>query len=400
MATLPTEPAAAPGPVLAACTPVPDHPFPWKARVVGEAALLFGPLAGTLVTALNLRRAGARSKGWWTLALGVAATVLIAAIVFQASAESAVVAVLVAQLCATAVFLHLERDALENWERRYPAWTARGEASAVGWALLGLAGFFLLAPLVSLPVRAGLEYRVAQREARAQNFPAAAAWYRRAAEGDHSLAQNELGVLYESGAGLPLNPQEAMRWYRRAAEQGLAAAQFNAVRGYYQGLGTSPDPGRAQRWLEQSADQGYAPALYLLADMYDNGNGVPLDDARAVAMYRKSAEAGYTPAQLRLGTMYALGEGVRPDPEEAGRWWTQAAEAGDSAAMLMLGSQALDRGEHITAYMWLTLIPGNDPQAVTANATLVALGGQMTPEEIQQARRLADNWRAARAGRR
>lgn len=400
MASLPKGPAeSAPTPVLAASTPVPECPFPWKARVVGEASLLFGPLAGTLVTAFNLRRAGARRKAAWTLVLGMAATLLIAAVVFQVSLETAVVAVLIAQVCATAVFLHLERDELETWECRYPGSEMRGEGSALGWALLGLAGFFLLAPVVSLEVRGGLEYRVAQRQARAQNFPAAAAWYQRAAEAGHVLAQNQLGVLYESGAGLPLNPQQAMRWYRRAAEEGLAEAQFNAGRGYYQGLGTSRDPLRAQRWLEQSANQGYAPALYLLADMYDSGNGAPLDDARAVAMYRKSAEAGYAPAQLRLGTMYAMGEGVRPDLEEARRWWTQAAEAGDSAAMLMLGSQALDRGERITAYMWLTLIPGNDPQAVTASATLVALAGRMTPEEIEQGRRLADNWRAARGGR-
>ena len=399
MATLPTEPAPTTRPVVVVSTPVPDHPFPWKARVVGEAALLFGPLAGTLVTALNLRRAGASPKAGWTLGLGALATILIAAIVFQASLETALVAVLIAQVCATAVFLHLERDELEAWERRYPGSEMRGEGSALGWALLGLAGFFLMAPLVSPSTRAGLEYRVAQRAARAQDFPAAAAWYRRAAEGGHALAQNQLGVLYESGAGLPLNPQEATRWYRRAAEQGLAEAQFNAGRGYYQGLGTSRDPIHAQRWLERSAEQGFAPALYLLADMYDTGSGVRLDDARAVAMYRKSAEAGYTPAQLRLGTMYAMGEGVRPDLEEARRWWTRAAEAGDSAAMLMLGSQALDRGERITAYMWLALIPGNDPQAVTANATLIALGGQMTPEEIEQARRMADNWRVGRAGR-
>ena len=40
-------------------------------------------------------------------------------------------------------------------------------------------------------------------------------------------AQNNLGVCYESGAGVPKDTAQAVVWYRKAAEQGLARAQCN-----------------------------------------------------------------------------------------------------------------------------------------------------------------------------
>ena len=67
----------------------------------------------------------------------------------------------------------------------------------------------------------------------------------RADQGDAG-AQNNLGVMYDTGQGVPRDDAEAVRWYRLAAEQGHARAQFN--------LGVN----------------------------YDNGEGVPEDDAEAV----------------------------------------------------------------------------------------------------------------------
>src|SRR5258707_13700482 len=38
----------------------------------------------------------------------------------------------------------------------------------------------------------------------------------------NATAQFELGVIYESGDGLPKNPESAAQWYRKAAERGNA----------------------------------------------------------------------------------------------------------------------------------------------------------------------------------
>ena len=47
---------------------------------------------------------------------------------------------------------------------------------------------------------------------------------RRAEQGD-ALSQNNLGVMYDQGKGVPKDSQLAVKWYRKAAEQGYAFAQ-------------------------------------------------------------------------------------------------------------------------------------------------------------------------------
>ena len=62
-------------------------------------------------------------------------------------------------------------------------------------------------------------------------------WYRLAAEQGDADAQSNLGVMYDSGHGVPQDYAEAVRWYRRAAEQGDASAQFDLGRMYGFALG-------------------------------------------------------------------------------------------------------------------------------------------------------------------
>ena len=58
-------------------------------------------------------------------------------------------------------------------------------------------------------------------------FAADLAETRKKAEQGDAAAQNELGVMYYSGTGVPKNSTEAVKWFRKAARQGNAAAQFN-----------------------------------------------------------------------------------------------------------------------------------------------------------------------------
>ena len=45
------------------------------------------------------------------------------------------------------------------------------------------------------------------------------------AEKGDSKAQNNLGMMYGLGEGVPQDYQEAAKWHRKAAEQGNASAQ-------------------------------------------------------------------------------------------------------------------------------------------------------------------------------
>ncbi len=113
-------------------------------------------------------------------------------------------------------------------------------------------------------------------------------WRPLAKQGD-AAAQNNLGVMYKMGQGVPQDDAEAVKWFRKAAEQGMAKAQYN------------------------------------LGLMYGNGEGVPQDDAKAVEWYRKAAEQGYAKAQYSLGNIYRWGLGVPKDFVRAYAWYDLAA---------------------------------------------------------------------------
>ena len=52
-------------------------------------------------------------------------------------------------------------------------------------------------------------------------------------------AQNNLGVMYANGEGVPEDDAEAVRWYRLAADQGDADAQYNLGVMYANGEGVA-----------------------------------------------------------------------------------------------------------------------------------------------------------------
>jgi TPR repeat protein len=62
-----------------------------------------------------------------------------------------------------------------------------------------------------------------------RDYPAALAWYRRAAEQGAASATNNLGSMYLNGMGVRQDAAVAATWYRKAAELGLAAAMNGAV---------------------------------------------------------------------------------------------------------------------------------------------------------------------------
>ena len=51
--------------------------------------------------------------------------------------------------------------------------------------------------------------------------------YEEAAQAGHSLAQNNLGYLYQTGLGTKADLEEAARWYEHAANQGNLDGMFN-----------------------------------------------------------------------------------------------------------------------------------------------------------------------------
>ncbi len=88
----------------------------------------------------------------------------------------------------------------------------------------------------------------------------AAAWFHRAADQRHVLAQHNLGNAYYGGRGLPQSDVMAVYWWRLASEQGDAIPQRELAAMYEQGRGVAMDLAEAERWYRQSAERGNTQA--------------------------------------------------------------------------------------------------------------------------------------------
>jgi TPR repeat protein len=131
-------------------------------------------------------------------------------------------------------------------------------------------------------------------------------WWQAAQIGDARSALF-VGVLYDTGLGVPHDYLQALEWYRRAAEAGSPAGAFNAGVMYDAGRGVAPDPQKAAFWYARAAAKGFARAEYNLAMMYEAGSGVPRNPARAIQLYIKAANHGISAARTHL---VALGQTV------------------------------------------------------------------------------------------
>ena len=105
--------------------------------------------------------------------------------------------------------------------------------------------------------------------------------------------------------------------------------------------------------------------------------------------------------QLALGDMYRKGKLVPQNHVEAVKWYRLAAKQGDALAQFNLGAMYSNgRGvpkDLITAYMWFDLSVARGTQAAAGSRKTIAR--QLSPHQIEQARQLAVEWKAARAPR-
>ena len=151
---------------------------------------------------------------------------------------------------------------------------------------------------------------------------------RAAAEVGNALAQNNLGVMYAQGDGVPQDYTEAVKWYWRAAEQRNAYAQNNLGVMSRDGSGVPQDDTEAVRWFRRAAEQRDAIAQNNLGVVYSNGEGVPQDytlahmwfnlagtDFEHARKWRDTVAKQMTPAQIA-------------EAQRLAREWTAAHRAG------------------------------------------------------------------------
>jgi TPR repeat protein len=142
----------------------------------------------------------------------------------------------------------------------------------------------------AVPAWADLEAGVAAYQR--GDYTTALREWRPLAEQGNADAQNNLGMLYDKGQGVPQDYVQARRWYEKAASQGEASAQLNLGAIYGNGKGVPEDYQLALYWFRLSANQGNAMAFTQLGLMYERGNGVTQDIVLAHKWYILGAANG------------------------------------------------------------------------------------------------------------
>lgn len=134
-----------------------------------------------------------------------------------------------------------------------------------------------------------------------------------------------------------------------------------------------------------------------LGTLYDFGLGIPQDYVQARQWYQKAATQGLAAAQFHLGMLYLTGGGVHQDYVQAAKWFEKAAARGNAEAQWALGNQyARGMGipqDNLLTYMWYSLaVQGNRGSRYSVSESLEGLQKIMTPAQIAEAQKLAQEW--------
>lgn len=166
-------------------------------------------------------------------------------------------------------------------------------------------------------------------------------WEELAANGD-AQAMNNLGALYDQGAGVEPDTGRAFHWFAASANAGNPSGMNNYGRMLEQGRGAPANAEEAARWFDKAARQGQPEAQYNLGYLYENGRGVPMDEKAAAAWYSRAASMRQKDALARLGHFYRTGKGVEKNEQRGALLLYAAAMEGSSAAIQELEDMARD----------------------------------------------------------
>ena len=199
---------------------------------------------------------------------------------------------------------------------------------------------------------------------------------RKAAEQGLIGAQCTLAVMYQKGVGVAPDHTQAAAWYHKVVDnkgddlglglRDIARTQLGLL--YETGDGVPRNDAEALTLLRSAADNGIPPAETRLGIKYANGDGVKQNPSEAVRLLDSAAGKGVSPAQIALGRIYAKGLPVPPD---------------------------VIRPDLALAYKWFNLAaryPASIEDRDTAMKESVAVAARMSRQDIEEGERLIQAW--------
>jgi len=126
------------------------------------------------------------------------------------------------------------------------------------------------------------------------------------AENGIAHAQYLIGMMHQTGYNVEIDLEKASEWLHASALQGYPLAQNEVGMLYETGQnGVIKNVEIAYYWYKLAAIQDYAPAADNLAYMLANGKGVERDFNEALVWYERAAEQGYIQAIQNLAWLLA-----------------------------------------------------------------------------------------------
>ncbi|MFT3700541.1 MAG: hypothetical protein QM831_45780 [Kofleriaceae bacterium] len=190
----------------------------------------------------------------------------------------------------------------------------------------------------------------------------AADFFKRGCDLGHAGSCNDLGVSYDDGSGVPLDPTKAAQLFDGACKSSNnVAACANLGFAYVQGRGVKADPATAMPLLDRACtgkigaacttigflseagigttkDATKANASYAKGCQYGDARActyqglLEQDATRATVMLKKSCDAKDQLACTFLADIYTLRPDLKEPPATATKLYTSACEAGIAAA--------------------------------------------------------------------
>jgi TPR repeat protein len=142
-----------------------------------------------------------------------------------------------------------------------------------------------------------------------------------AAKKNHVPAMFKIGLNYDQGIGVQLNPLTALDWYRKSEKVSRNNKLNNLTFTTQPNFDTNPKPfNTILTSIEKSANQGDAEAQFQLARIYDLGQEVTYSIEQAFKWYKTAAENNHHHSQFILGYLYCRGLGTNKDKITANYW--------------------------------------------------------------------------------
>lgn len=167
-----------------------------------------------------------------------------------------------------------------------------------------------------------------------------------------------IGLIYESGLGVPLNIDLARRYYERAAEQDETGMAYNFLGGTYMNdEETESNEQKAVHYFQKAIELGNTNAMFRISYYLHNGKGgLQVDIPREIELLTEASKRGNHQATYRLGLLFEDNEsGMAQNLELSVKYFQLAADNGILAAINKMGE----------LYLFGEVIPANLTKAIS-----------------------------------